>query len=299
MPETTTGTQPPPGDADNGSALEPGSAARAIEMPVQEVIITLVGEYFAGGQRIWSGGLVLLLAELGFSDTAARVALGRVVSRGLLTKVKEGRRVFYHATSRLEELLAEGHRQTFWFRYDSGEWDGSWTFVWYAIPERLMLARRRLSRRLAFLGFAALQDGTWIAPRDTGRDVQTIVAELDIDKYVLMLVGHSVSRDNEVISFERGWDLPELESRYARFREVHEPLLTRTAISGRDAFVARAEILEFLRQVAALDPKVLDDRLGPSLSDQRSAAIAIFDRLEDLLRAPATGFVTSISSPPE
>ena len=129
----------------------------------QEVILGLFGEYVSGDERAWSGGLVQLLGDLGFSSAASRVALNRVIARGLLAPVKEGRFVFYVITPRLRLVHEEGRKQTFSPVADVA-WTGEWTMVWYTIPEQHRVQRARLGRWLNLRGFGALQDSTWIAP---------------------------------------------------------------------------------------------------------------------------------------
>lgn len=90
----------------------------------QELVLDLLGWYVRpAGAHVWSGGLVHLLGELGFSTPAARIALGRLVRRGLLAPVKEGRLVHYDFTPRLETLLAEGTGRIESFALDE-PWDG-------------------------------------------------------------------------------------------------------------------------------------------------------------------------------
>ena len=126
----------------------------------QELVLDLLGWYVrpAGG-HVWSGGLVRLLGELGFSTPATRIALGRLVRRGLLAPAKDGRLVHYDFTPRLETLLAEGTRRIDSFALDE-PWDGLWTVLWYAIPEEQKAAGRRLAPRLRFHGFGSPQEGS-------------------------------------------------------------------------------------------------------------------------------------------
>ena len=277
-------------DQESAAALEPPSNGSA--PPIQELIITLVGEYVTDDEPIWSGGLVLLLEELGFSPAASRIALGRVVSRNLLTRSKDGRRVFYRATPRLRHLLTDGHRQTFWFRYPVAPWDGAWTFVWYAIPEERLLARRRLSRRLSFMGFGALQDGTWFTPRDRAADVQRTVEGLEVTPYVVVLVGRAPDWVDAAAMVARGWDVEELQRRYAAFLDEFGHLNRPGATSGltpREAFLARTRVLEAFRQIASLDPKIAEDELLPP--GPRWDAIECLNVVEAALRPGATEFV--------
>ena len=58
----------------------------------QDLVVTLLGTYVRPyGDMVWSGGLVMLLGEFGFSQGAARVALTRLVRRGLIGRVRSGR----------------------------------------------------------------------------------------------------------------------------------------------------------------------------------------------------------------
>ena len=82
----------------------------------QDLVITMCGSHLRRpGARVWSGGMVELLGEFGFSTDAARAALSRLVTRGLLARVKVGRMVHYTLTPRAQELLAAGDRRIFSF----------------------------------------------------------------------------------------------------------------------------------------------------------------------------------------
>jgi len=134
----------------------------------QDLVITLLGTYVRPfARQVWSGGLVTLLAEFGFSDGAARAALTRLVRRDLIARVRAGRLVHYRLTPRCERLLIEGDGRIFSLgRLPAGA--GPWTVLWHAIPEDRRLERTRLGRRLRFLGFGSAQDSVWVAPNAFG-----------------------------------------------------------------------------------------------------------------------------------
>lgn len=295
MPRAATGPDTDAGARDTGVDV-PGTDVPALQ--IQELILTLVGEYVSSGAPIWSGGLVRVLEELDFSPAASRIALGRVVSRGLLERAKDGRRVYYRATDRLTEVLTEGHRQTFWFRYPAEEWDGRWTLVWYAIPEEHLLARRRLSRRLGFLGFGALQDGTWIAPRDREAEVHALARRLDIEPYMVVFVGAPPGWVECPHLVARGWDLDDLEQRYAAFVAEFGQLRrkgVRSKLTPRAAFVARTRVLEAFRQLAPLDPKLGEEFLRRRW--RRQEAIDCFNEVEAALRPAAAEYFDTLTDP--
>ena len=192
--------------------------ADAFEASPQELVVTLLGSYVHPREtrRVWSGGLVAVLAELGFSDGAARIALTRLVRRGLLTRHREGRTVHYSLTRRTVALLADGDHRIFSLgRRERAA--GEWTVLWQSIPESRRQARERLVRRLRFLGFGPYQDGTWIAPHDREAEVVALLGELDVTEHAGLLLGRP-SAALDVRRFAgRAWDLDELAARYTAF----------------------------------------------------------------------------------
>ncbi|HXO06662.1 MAG TPA: hypothetical protein VN880_01450, partial [Solirubrobacteraceae bacterium] len=77
-------------------AVTYGGLPSSEQVQPQELAITLLGTYVRPfGDRVWSGGLVVLLGELRFSEGAARVALTRLVRRGLIERIRDGRLVHY------------------------------------------------------------------------------------------------------------------------------------------------------------------------------------------------------------
>jgi len=154
----------------------------------QDLVVTLLGTYVRPfGRAVWSGGLVMLLREFGFSDGAARAALTRLVRRGLIARVRSGRLVHYSLTPRCERLLIEGDGRIFTLgRLPANI--GPWTVLWHQIPEDRRLERARLGRRLRFLGFGSVQDSVWVSPHDHRDDVAELLAELGVAEHALVFV---------------------------------------------------------------------------------------------------------------
>src|SRR5262245_53753682 len=101
------------------------------EFQTQELVVTFLGAYvIPRDRRVWSGSLVALLGEFGISIAAARVALVRLVNRGLLEREREGRLVYYRSSPRTRALLEEGDRRIFTLgrRSDPVE---TWTVLWH------------------------------------------------------------------------------------------------------------------------------------------------------------------------
>jgi phenylacetic acid degradation operon negative regulatory protein len=250
----------------------------------QELAITVLGAYVRPKpQPVWSGGMVKLLGEFRFSQGAARVALSRLVRRGLLGRVKDGRLVHYTLTPRSDHLLAEGDRRIFSLGW-SDDWDGTWTILWHSIPESRRVDRSRLARRLRFLGFGSVQDGTWISPHRREQEVLELVDELEIAEHVGVILGEP-SRSLQIDKLiNRAWDLDLLARRYGRFVEEFSPYLDkrkRGRLDEKEAFLVRTRLVHAFREFPFLDPD-LPDELMPDHAERRRAAQIFHVVYEDL-----------------
>lgn len=244
--------------------------------------MTLFGAYVTDDPRpAWSGGLVDILAEFGYSAGAARVALNRVVERKLLERHRDGRFISYASTPRLLELIDVGARRLHELVRDA-PWDGTWTLVWYSIPEDQRRQRHRLSRRLRFLGFGPLEDSTWIAPRDHSAEVEPYLQRLDVRERTGMFVGqHAISPESVV---KRAWECDELVLRYRVFVEEFSAYADRS-LTDRDAFVVHTRLANTFRRFPYLDPGLPSD-IFPA-ADERAKAITLFQELYPALEEQA------------
>ena len=265
----------------------------------QELAITLLGAYVRPDPRpVWSGGIVQLLEEFGFSTSAARATLSRLVDRGYLRRVRNGRLVSYKITKHCEEVLIEGEQRIFSLGTNN-VWDGSWTVVWHSIPERSRRRRARFGIRLRFLGFGSVQDGTWISPHNRERDVAVVAEELGVSNHVGVLIGRPAANLQIGQVIQRSWDLPALSERYRRFVDAFEPYRGGSGLelSDHDAFLVRTSLVHAFRQFPFLDPDLPDELMHGS--DSRHAAVATFHDVYEQLGAPAQRYFerTAVKGP--
>ena len=254
--------------------------------------MTLLGTYVRPfGGTVWSGGLVLLLGEFRFSDGAARIALNRLVRRGLLARVRSGRLVHYRLTPRCERLLIEGDGRIFSLGRLPGD-AGPWTLVWHQIPEHRRLERGRLGRRLRFLGFGSVQDSVWVSPHDNSSEVGRLLDESGVAAYSTVFVASVRAGAGLAALVARAWDLSGLEGRYDAFCAQFEPYRS-ASLGDRDAFLVRTRLMHAFRAFAHLDPE-LPEELAP-LSGARSRAAGIFDALYTELAAGSQRHVDAVT----
>nr|WP_259313581.1 PaaX family transcriptional regulator C-terminal domain-containing protein [Capillimicrobium parvum] len=254
----------------------------------QDLVITLLGAYVKSRRdTVWSGGLVQILDDFGFSTGAARVALTRMVRRQLLTRVKDGRLVHYALTPRSMALLSEGDRRIFSLRRRVRPVE-EWTVVWQTIPDNQRLEKTRFTHRLRFLGFGSLQDGIWISPHDREDEVAALASSLGLYQDVAVLL----SRPAKSFDFERfarrAWDLDALAARYLSFAEEFSVYLApraRARLTDHESFLLRTRLVHTFRAFPSLDPE-LPDELMPELGHS-VAAVEVFDALYPALAEPA------------
>lgn len=260
------------------------------ELTPQELVTTLAGAYIQPREtrEVWSGGLVALLGELGFSPGAARIALARMVRADLLRPAKRGRLVHYTLTPRMIAILADGDRRIFSIGITQPGGD-AWTVLWQAIPDEARAARERLVRRLRFLGFGSLQDGTWIAPHDREQAALALLDELGVTRYAGLLLGRpSLARG----LIDRIWDLDALAKRYRAFVEA---FATAPAATDRDAWQLRTRLVHTFRQFALLDPELPQDLVAAP--EGRAAAIDLFHTRYPALAPAAQRYFDEVTTP--
>jgi phenylacetic acid degradation operon negative regulatory protein len=272
----------------NGSAPGLLPASGQLQLQPQELVITMLGTYVRPfGDRVWSGGLVVLLEQLGFSRGAARMALTRLVRRGLIARMREGRLVHYRVTPRADRLLAEGDGRIFSLGHPRDD-GGTWTLLWHQIPEDRRLERSRLARRLRFLGFGSVQDSVWVSPHDHSGEVEELLSELDVAEHATLFLATvgAVAGLGALVS--RAWDLSGLVDRYEAFQTDFSPFLAgrvRVALSDAEAFLVRTRLVHQFRGFPPLDPE-LSEGLAP-MSAPRGRAVETFHELYEGLAEPS------------
>jgi phenylacetic acid degradation operon negative regulatory protein len=275
----------------------PGALPASEQLQPQDLVITMLGTYVRPyGDRIWSGGLVVLLGELGFSHGAARVALTRLVRRGLIARMREGRLVHYRVTPRADRLLAEGDGRIFSLGHPRD--DGStWTVLWHQIPEDRRLERSRLARRLRFLGFGSVQDSVWVSPHDHSDEVQELLSELDVAVHATTFLARVGAMAGLSTLVSRAWDLSGLVDRYEAFQADFSPFLAgriRAGLSDAQAFLVRTRVVHQFRGFPLLDPE-LPEELAP-MSQPRERAVATFHELYEQLAEPSQRHFEAITA---
>jgi phenylacetic acid degradation operon negative regulatory protein len=265
----------------------------------QDMIFTLYGDYIRHrGGEAWTGSLIELLGLFGSSGQAVRSTLSRMSQKGWLKSRKVSRYSFYSQTPKFLNLLEEGAQRIFQPRYDP--WDGQWHLITYSIPESKRHLRRRLRRRLLWLGFGTLNHATWISPRDLRAEVEQVVNTLHIRSYVESFAGEhrGFATDEEIVA--RCWDLKRLNDYYADliaryeppFREHQARLAAGGSLESRECFVQRFMLIHEYRSSPYVDPNLPPELLPDDWVGER--ATRLFQRYHELLDEKAEVYLDSV-----
>lgn len=244
------------------------------------------------GSAVWAGGIVQILGEFGISADSARVALSRLVARGIISRERRGRLSFYQMSESAQRDFTDGDRRIASFGRDLDSSAG-YSVVWHAIPESAKGERMRLGARLRFIGFGALQDSTWVALRDRCAEAHAIVDRLGLNDHCSIMGGTFGEHFNAQLIARRGWNIPGLTHRYRTFLEDFDSRNAPTAPA--DVFAFRVRMTHCFRFFPAADPELpgIDDELD----SLRQEVVSLFHENDSKLRNMSEKYFAGVVNP--
>ena len=132
-------------------------------MDARSALFDLYGDHLRSrGAAAPVAALVRLLGPLGITAPAVRTAVSRMARQDWLVAVRLPEGAGYALTPRAVRRLDEAAERI--YRHGAPDWDGRWHLIVIArVRER---ARRdRLRAALGYLGYAPIDETTWISPR--------------------------------------------------------------------------------------------------------------------------------------
>jgi phenylacetic acid degradation operon negative regulatory protein len=232
--------------------------------------------------------LIRLLGALEIQAPAVRTAISRMVRQGWLEPVATADGPGYRLTERAERRLDDAYDRV--YRTGSGaggeSWDGRWHVLVTERPDSRS-ARERLGGGLAFLGYAPLSGGTWIAPRERPETGAVLQAEgVQAERFTASYDGEGADLAG------RAWDLEALAAAYERFEVEAQALLeamTDGPESERAAFATRSQLVHEWRKFLFIDPDLPDAVLPTGWPGHRAAKM--FDQAAGELLPAASRYV--------
>jgi len=136
------------------------------------------------------------------------------------------------------------------YRAEAIDWSGSWHLI-VLEPIRERTRRERLRADLAFLGYAALSETSWIGPRSsTELDTLLNAENVRSDRFDAVLEGDPAAL------VARAWDLPSIAAAYERWLNEAADLIAGLSPGASDAqiFAARSRLVHGWRNFLFRDP---------------------------------------------
>ncbi|GLY73212.1 PaaX family transcriptional regulator [Actinoallomurus iriomotensis] len=252
-------------------------------MNARSALFDLYGDHLrTRGRSAPIASLVRLLAALDIAAPAARTAVSRMVRQGWLSPVRLPQGRGYALTTKAVRRLDEAGRRI--YRDAPDTWDGRWhLLVIQHIPDR---ARRdRLRAGLGYLGYAALDDTTWISPRASA-ELEPLFATEGV-RAERFAAGYDGDARGLVA---RAWDLDGLARAYERWiDEAAELLATCPGEGDEEAFAVRSRLVHEWRKFLFRDPGLPATLLPDDWPGTRAARF--FDEEAARLLPAASRFV--------
>lgn len=253
-------------------------------MNARSALFDLYGDHLRSrGGRAPVAALVRLLAPLGIAAPAVRTAVSRMVRQGWLEPVRLAGGPGYALTPRAVRRLDDSAARI--YRTQQEGWDGTWHLAVTTLPSDRS-RRDRVRAGLNFLGFAQLDDATWIGPR-WSEDVDALleVEGVRADRFVARHDGDTVGL------VRRAWDVEGLGRAYGRWLADAETLVSEAGAEPDDehAFATRSRLVHEWRKFLFLDPGLPRALLPDDWPGDKAADF--FDAESERLRPAAARFV--------
>jgi phenylacetic acid degradation operon negative regulatory protein len=207
---------------------------------------------------VYSGSVIGVFGRVGVSEEAVRSTLSRMTARGLLTKHRNGRKVYFGLTTRATQVLQDGERRIWQTGALNTDWDGTWTLIGFSLPESRRSDRHDLRSQLMWAGFGPVQNGLWIAPGS--HDVTMMVEELGLAQHVTVFTASHAKPTEAADLAHRAFDTGAIAARYQEFLARwggRTPLQALPDDLARQ-LVLHSDWLELVRQDPHLPAELLD-----------------------------------------
>src|SRR6187402_76911 len=180
---------------------------------------TVVGLYLRRmGGWMPVAGLVRVLQHVGLETPAARTAISRVKTAGLLVPEDRGGVKGYGLGDGALPMLEAGDRRIFHPRRMA---DGdAWCLISFSLPEERRAVRHQLRKRLQFIGCGTVSAGLWICPAYLTDEVEAILSDLGVRDDATLFA----TADPRPLDVDRWWDLDALAAVHREFLDAAELL---------------------------------------------------------------------------
>ena len=219
-------------------------------MRARSALFELYGDHLRGrGAAAPVAAIVRLLEPLDIAAPAVRTAISRMVREGWLDPAQlpggRGYALTPYAKTWLDDASVRIYRsQTL------PQWDGRWHIVTTG-PVGHRSARQRLRSGMAFVGYAPLDESTWISPR-VHPDVEGLLEAAGVPAESF----HAEHKGDSTQLVARAWDLAALGGAYESWRSAAAELVHAAGPrpDDRTAYALRCRLIHEWRLFLFRDP---------------------------------------------
>jgi phenylacetic acid degradation operon negative regulatory protein len=263
----------------------------------QSLMLSFLGIYLLDRDTaVYSGSVIDVFDRVGISEEAVRSTLTRMVSRGLLIRHRQGRRVYFGLSARATEVLTDGARRVWHTGAVNRDWDGNWTLVAFSMPDTRRSDRHDLRSQLVWAGFGMLQNGLWIAPGI--KNPAEIVESLGLTDNVTVFTAQHAKPTESADLVHKAFDTEAIAERYNEFLarwDVRDPLPSVPDDLARQ-LILHTDWLQLVRQ----DPHLPAEHLATDWPAIRAEQLFrdLAARYEDTAATIAQALMDEIPAPP-
>ncbi|MDA0641415.1 MULTISPECIES: PaaX family transcriptional regulator [Nonomuraea] len=253
-------------------------------MHARAALFDLYGDHLRsrGGQASVAA-LVRLMKPLEIAAPAVRTAVSRMVRQGWLRPVRLPRGPGYGLTPKCVRRLDEAALRI--YRAGTLSWNSRWHLIVFP-PVKERPRRERIRITLAFLGYAALSESTWIGPRSSAELDHLLESEgVRADRFEAALEGDP----RELVA--RAWDLDAIGEAYEQWHAEADTLITALPAQARPdlVFATRSKLVHGWRNFLFRDPGLPPELLPAGWPGEK--ARAFFEQEAARLLPAAAAFV--------
>lgn len=236
-------------------------------------LLILLGDYALDqADAAWTHTVVAALGLVGFEEKAARQALTRSATAGLLDPRRVGRRTRWHLTPAGRDALTAAKNRLF-ATGPERDWDGDWLILLASVPENHRNLRHRLRTSLGWAGFGSLGPGVWLSPHPSrAAEARQVLASLGEPVQGTLLHARLHNPEDRRRLVTQAWDVTELDRQYRAFLDRFTPV--RPGSPGQ-ALAELAHLLYQWRRLLLADPGLPPNLLPPQWSGEQARRLLL------------------------
>ena len=244
------------------SPIDAGSDPATSTPPARTKLFVVLGEYaVAADATAWTEVLINALALVGVKEKAARQAIARLATEGMVDPRRHGRRVCWNLTQKGRRWLAEGATRAERFGPSADQSIGRWLMLAVSLTDEQRDLRYHLNRRLLSLGWGSIGNGVWLNSGAASEStIESTLRRLGLTEQAVLSRAEfrPPTRIEDLV--ERAWDLPVVGRRYAAFVDEFSGV---APIDDASAFALRTHMLTRFTHSLWTDPRLPLELLPP------------------------------------